>query len=62
MSKNEIGSVCVAVIISLALLWGIGYTKAVNDQRFYDIIGSHMSEEGFEDWMTMEVPKGHSDG
>lgn len=48
-----------AVVLSLAIIWGMGYTKALNDQEFYRVIGSEMSEEGFEEWMMPEFSKGH---
>lgn len=51
--------VALAAVMSLAIIWGMGYTKAQNDQEFYRVIGSEMSEEGFEDWMMPKMSKGH---
>ncbi len=52
--------VAVCAVMALAIIWGMGYTKAQNDQEFYRIIGSEMSEEGFENWMMPEVSRAHT--
>lgn len=52
--------VAVAVIVVLAILWGMGYTKAQNDQEFYKVVGSEMSEKGFENWMMPKLSAAHA--
>jgi hypothetical protein len=48
----------VGAVLVLLILWGMGYTKATNDQEFYRVVGSEMSEEDFAEWM--HIPATHS--
>lgn len=60
MDQNEVKIttiVCGTAIILALILWAGLYTKAQNDQAYYEIVGSHMTSEGFDQFMTQEQLK-----
>lgn len=57
MDREEVKLVIILasiVLVILVVIGVMGYTKAQNDQEYYSVVGSEMSEEDFAEFMDDE--------